>query len=100
MHSIRDLRETSIEPFMHELRKSLHLPPEQYEQGRADERINVNDLLVPIEMVLRDALFSPRHRATPFNLDEIKRVLKLVRDYRAQTEKIKQLGREKGWYPR
>ncbi len=68
-----------------------------YELGRADERINVNDVLVAVEMVLRDFVHLNLPGTSP---EEIERVLKLVREYRAQTEEIKQLGREKGWYPR
>lgn len=81
---------------------------ENYELGRADERISVGELLVAVEMVLRDvAPLVPLSRLTPSGMEAIRkfqteaeRVLKLVREYRKDTDSITALGRDRGWYPK
>ncbi len=96
LYALRILRlRSATKQFDFRTNAQPHQP--EYELGRADERINVNDVLLAVEMVIRDFVHLNLPGTSP---EEIKRVLKLVRDYRAQTEKIKQLGREKGWYPR
>ena len=69
---------------------------EAYELGRADERVNVGELLVAVEMVLREVESDRTGRIAV----EAERVLRLVRAYRSDTDQVVEAGREKGWYPK
>ena len=63
-----------------------------YELGRLDERVSVRELLIAVEMVLREVVNVPPQSHRPWPIVEVvhaeaKRVLDLVREYQKQTEK-------------
>jgi hypothetical protein len=68
-------------------------PAQNYELGRADERVDMDVVLARVQVLLE---LVP----TGYDPAELAGLLETIRVHRRTTEMIVEAGKQRGWYPR